>query len=71
MEAYDLPLHIGSVFILLGVSLLGTLAPVVVRLSSRRPAVAAALRLGSFFGKQQVLICGCGQSRLLTQGMRA
>ncbi|KAL4439927.1 hypothetical protein ABPG75_002928 [Micractinium tetrahymenae] len=50
LDKYDLPLHIASAFILLAVSLLGSLGPLVLRLSSRRPAVVAAIRLGSFFG---------------------
>lgn len=48
---YDLPLHIASVFILLGVSLLGSLGPVAIRLSAAAsPAAATAIRLGSYFG---------------------
>lgn len=62
LEAYDLPLHIASIFILLAVSLLGSLGPLAVRMSSRHPAVAAAIRLGSFFGEMFCPACVWGGS---------
>ena len=47
---YDMGLHIASVFILLGVSLLGSLAPVLLRVCSASQRIATAIRLGTFFG---------------------
>lgn len=44
-------LHIGSVFILLAVSLAGSLAPVALRLcSTQSTCVSTAIKLGTFFG---------------------
>ena len=47
---YNLGLHIGSVFILLGVSLAGAMLPVVLHISSRSSAVLAAVKMGTYFG---------------------
>lgn len=46
----------GSVFILLGVSLVGSLAPVVLSTLARRPWVGVAVRLGTYFGEQAVAV---------------
>lgn len=55
--SYDLPLHIGSVFILLGVSLAGSLGPIALsrlgggKAGSRRSSViSTTITLGSLFG---------------------
>jgi zinc transporter 1/2/3 len=50
LEDYNLSLHVGSVFILLGVSLLGSLAPVAIGVLARSPRVGVAIRLGTYFG---------------------
>ena len=54
--SYDLPLHIGAVFILLGVSLAGSLGPIALSLgggkagSRRSSVISTAITLGSLFG---------------------
>jgi hypothetical protein len=55
-QPYDLPLHAAAVGILLGVSLLGSLGPVALRLSSSSGAVTVAIRLGTYFGGSP---CSC------------
>lgn len=49
-EDYSISLHIAAVFILLGVSLLGSLAPVALHLSGRSRSVTTAVKFGTFFG---------------------
>ena len=41
---YSLPLHIASVFILLGVSLAGSLLPILLHITSKHKAVLAAIK---------------------------
>ena len=51
LQDYNLGLHIGSVFILLAVSLAGSLAPVALRLcSAQSSGVSTAIKLGTYFG---------------------
>ena len=50
-EDYNLGLHIGSVFILLGVSAGGALLPVVLHISSKSGSVMAVIKMGTFFGE--------------------
>ena len=50
LQDYNLGLHIGSVFILLGVSAAGALLPVALHISSKSSTVLAIVKLGTFFG---------------------
>ncbi|EFN54748.1 hypothetical protein CHLNCDRAFT_58029 [Chlorella variabilis] len=54
-EDYNLGLHIGSVFILLGVSAGGALLPVVLHISSKSGSVMAVIKMGTFFGFGTIL----------------
>ncbi|KAI3423948.1 hypothetical protein D9Q98_009782 [Chlorella vulgaris] len=54
-EQYDLALHLGSIGILLVVSMVGSLGPVALHLTSRSTAVSTAIRLGTFFGFGSIL----------------
>lgn len=55
LEDYNLGLHIGSVFILLGVSLLGSFLPVVLRITSQHTFTQTFIKLGTFFGIGTIL----------------
>ncbi len=44
LEDYQLGLHIGSVFILLGVSLLGSFLPVILQVSSKNTATQTVIK---------------------------
>jgi hypothetical protein len=62
LRYYNMGLHIGSVFILLGVSLLGSLAPVALHISSTSKNTTTAIRLGTYFGVWCLLkwvACAC------------
>lgn len=50
LENYNLGLHIGSVFILLGVSLAGALLPVLLHISSKSSLVLTCVKMGTYFG---------------------
>ena len=52
---YSVGLHIGSVFILLAVSLLGSLLPVALHISSKSTLVLTLVKLGTFFGFGTIL----------------
>lgn len=58
-EDYSVPLHLAAVFILLGVSLLGSLAPVALHLSGSSRGVTTAVKLGSFFGERCLSLWLC------------
>ena len=51
LEDYDLGLHIGAIFILLGVSAAGALLPVALHISSKSSRVLACIKMGTFFGE--------------------
>lgn len=53
---YNLGLHIGSIFILLGVSMAGSLLPVLLHISSRSSAVLAGVKMGTYFGEARVCL---------------
>ena len=63
LEDYNLGLHIGAVFILLGVSAAGALLPVALHISSRSSTVLAVIKLGTFFGEQPAGILQLRQQR--------
>lgn len=50
LQDYNLGLHIGSVFILLGVSLAGAWLPVALHISSKSSTVTNCVKLGTYFG---------------------
>lgn len=50
LENYNLGMHIGSVFILLGVSLAGALLPVLLHISSKSSIVLTCVKMGTYFG---------------------
>lgn len=50
LENYNLGLHIGSVFILLGVSLAGAMLPVLLHISSKSSIVLTCVKMGTYFG---------------------
>ena len=52
---YSVGLHIGAVFILLAVSLLGSLLPVALHISSKSTLVLTLVKLGTFFGFGTIL----------------
>eukprot|EP00887_Chlorella_sp_A99_P002159 scaffold21.g2159.t1 len=55
LQDYDLGLHIGSVFILLAVSLAGSLIPVVLHITKRNTWTITFIKLGTFFGIGTIL----------------
>lgn len=55
LEGYNLGLHIGSIFILLGVSAAGAFLPVILHISSKSSFVLAAVKMGTFFGFGTIL----------------
>ncbi|KAI7846040.1 hypothetical protein COHA_000407 [Chlorella ohadii] len=55
LENYNLGLHIGSVFILLGVSLAGALLPVLLHISSKSSLVLTCVKMGTYFGFGTIL----------------
>lgn len=70
-DEYSVSLHIAAVFILLGVSLLGSLAPVALHVSGSSRGVTTAVKLGTFFGAcrlaAQAAACMC-HPYVLNQG---
>jgi zinc transporter 1/2/3 len=50
LTGYSLGMHIGSVFILLGVSVAGSLLPLALHVSSKSSLVLTAVKLGTYFG---------------------
>ncbi|PSC72115.1 Zinc transporter 5 [Micractinium conductrix] len=55
LEGYNLGLHIGSIFILLGVSALGAGLPVLLHISSKSSFVLAVVKMGTYFGFGTIL----------------
>lgn len=55
LENYNLGMHIGSVFILLGVSLAGALLPVLLHISSKSSIVLTCVKMGTYFGFGTIL----------------
>jgi solute carrier family 39 (zinc transporter), member 1/2/3 len=55
VEAYDLPLHIASVFIIAGFSLLGAVLPVLAHWTSSSHLPEKLLVAGNYFGTGVVI----------------
>lgn len=52
LKDYSVRWHVAAVGVMLAVSLLGSLLPVALHLSSSRPGVTTGIRLGTYFGER-------------------